>query len=207
MSDLKAIETIYQGYRFRSRLEARWAVFFDAVGLKWEYEYEGFELREGLRYLPDFFLPDLKYWIEIKGQPLTQREWEKCTRFHEQSEHPLFLLIGMPGGKEVVDEWPDFTVSYTGIRLHEKERREGYIWTQCRCCSLIGLCPDYRHFRPLDTFEELFCTCYKASLQTPLWGGTDATRLSSYLKYDLLSNGYTGSLESAYTVARSARFE
>lgn len=30
---MKAIETRYKGYRFRSRLEARWAVFFDALGL------------------------------------------------------------------------------------------------------------------------------------------------------------------------------
>ncbi len=42
MADFKAIETLYKGYRFRSRLEARWAVFFDALGLKWEYEKEGF---------------------------------------------------------------------------------------------------------------------------------------------------------------------
>lgn len=26
---IKAIDTIYKGYKFRSRLEARWAVFFD----------------------------------------------------------------------------------------------------------------------------------------------------------------------------------
>ena len=52
---IKAIETRYKGYRFRSRLEARWAVFFDALGLKWEYEPEGFELPSG-RYLPDFKL-------------------------------------------------------------------------------------------------------------------------------------------------------
>ncbi|MCB6994492.1 hypothetical protein LI177_13475 [bacterium 210820-DFI.6.37] len=30
MNQLKAIQTEYKGYRFRSRLEARWAVFFDA---------------------------------------------------------------------------------------------------------------------------------------------------------------------------------
>ena len=35
---MKAIETEYNCYKFRSRLEARWAVFFDALG--WEYEYE-----------------------------------------------------------------------------------------------------------------------------------------------------------------------
>jgi len=59
MSDkIKAIETNYKGYRMRSRLEARWATFFDALGVPWRYEVEGYEKRfEGekvIRYLPDF---------------------------------------------------------------------------------------------------------------------------------------------------------
>ena len=61
----RAIETIYRGYRFRSRTEARWAVFFDAAGIEWQYEAEGFELN-GARYLPDFYLPELKTFIEVK---------------------------------------------------------------------------------------------------------------------------------------------
>jgi hypothetical protein len=32
---MRAIETKYKGYRFRSRLEAKWAVYYDAIGLKW----------------------------------------------------------------------------------------------------------------------------------------------------------------------------
>ena len=51
---IKAIETEYNGYRFRSRLEARWAVFLDALGVKYEYEPDGFVLPSGRRYLPDF---------------------------------------------------------------------------------------------------------------------------------------------------------
>ena len=39
---MKAIETEYKGYKFRSRLEARWAIFFDACGVRWEYEPEGY---------------------------------------------------------------------------------------------------------------------------------------------------------------------
>src|SRR5262245_3495425 len=35
---IQPIETIYRGYRFRSRLEARWAVFFQTLGVPWEYE-------------------------------------------------------------------------------------------------------------------------------------------------------------------------
>lgn len=52
--EIKPIETIYNGYRFRSRLEARWAVFFDELGVQYEYEPEGFEMPSGNRYLPDF---------------------------------------------------------------------------------------------------------------------------------------------------------
>lgn len=65
MSEIKAIETYYKGYRFRSRLEARWAVFFDAAGIKYEYEPEGFDL-DGVWYLPDFYLPWFKCYVEIK---------------------------------------------------------------------------------------------------------------------------------------------
>jgi len=41
MGEIKAIQTEYKGYLFRSRLEARWAVFFDACGIEYEYEPEG----------------------------------------------------------------------------------------------------------------------------------------------------------------------
>ena len=68
MSALKAIDTPYQGHLFRSRLEARWAVFFDALGLEWEYESEGYDL-DGIWYLPDFKVKTPQgsdIWIEVK---------------------------------------------------------------------------------------------------------------------------------------------
>jgi len=65
MEQIKAIETVYNGFKFRSRLEARWAVFFDAAGIKYEYEPEGFE-HDGVRYLPDFYLSDTKTYVEVK---------------------------------------------------------------------------------------------------------------------------------------------
>lgn len=61
----RAIETRYAGVRFRSRLEARWAVLMDALGVRWEYEPEGFDL-DGVPYLPDFWLHDLGCWAEAK---------------------------------------------------------------------------------------------------------------------------------------------
>jgi len=92
----RAIETRYKGYRFRSRLEARWAVFFDALGLKWEYEPEGFELKSG-RYLPDFYLPDHKVWVEVKPGKSTPLEEIKARDLMEARNEPVFLTGGLPG--------------------------------------------------------------------------------------------------------------
>jgi hypothetical protein len=49
---MNAIPTTYAGVRFRSRLEARWASFFDVVG--WPWLYEPHDLGG---YIPDFALP------------------------------------------------------------------------------------------------------------------------------------------------------
>lgn len=101
---IKAIETRYAGYRFRSRLEARWAVFFDALGIGWEYEPEGFELPDGTRYLPDFKLDYGSYgepqfwWAEVKGggAHISPQEWAKMRAFAGAHDAPLLLLDGPP---------------------------------------------------------------------------------------------------------------
>ena len=58
---VKAIETVNKGFRFQSRLEARWAVLFDSIGREYRYEHEGFDL-DGIRYLPDFFFTQKNTW-------------------------------------------------------------------------------------------------------------------------------------------------
>lgn len=66
---INAIETYHAGHRFRSRLEARWAVVFDSLDIRWEYEPQGYRIGEQRRpYLPDFYLPDLGWWVEVKGE-------------------------------------------------------------------------------------------------------------------------------------------
>lgn len=87
MQKPEAIETYYNGYRFRSRLEARWAVVFDAMGIKYRYEEEGYKLRRAngwcVQYLPDFHLPELGMWCECKGV-MTAEDAEKVRLFREQ---------------------------------------------------------------------------------------------------------------------------
>jgi hypothetical protein len=70
MLDVRPIPTRYAGCHFRSRLEARWAVFFDQLGIQWEYELEGFEVgpeHDRRNYLPDFWLPGENCWAEVKS--------------------------------------------------------------------------------------------------------------------------------------------
>lgn len=95
---VKAIETSYKGYRFRSRLEARWAVFFDALGIAWEYEPEGFEF-EGERYLPDFRLVVpwfVEVFVEVKKSPSTEADWYKAKLLACSGRQNVLLLAGVP---------------------------------------------------------------------------------------------------------------
>lgn len=96
ISRFRAITTRYKGYAFRSRLEARWAVFFDSLGIRWDYEPEGFELGNGLRYLPDFWLPDWKMWVEVKPGEPDDVTREKAFRLAIHSGAAVFVTCGMP---------------------------------------------------------------------------------------------------------------
>jgi hypothetical protein len=62
---IKAIPTVYDDYRFHSRLEAKWAVFFNAANVRYQYELQGYDLPSGW-YLPDFWLPDYTAFLEVK---------------------------------------------------------------------------------------------------------------------------------------------
>jgi hypothetical protein len=89
---IKAIETEYRGYKFRSRLEARWAVFWDSLNVKWYYEHEGYETPEG-RYLPDFWLPD----IPVRGREYNRNHpgsYQEVKPNLGLDNHPQLAFIG-----------------------------------------------------------------------------------------------------------------
>lgn len=97
MGEIKPIETVYKGYRFRSRLEARWACFFDALGIEWRYEHQDYMLESGVRYLPDFWLPVQRRWIEIKGQVPSKEELEKARLLYRYTGYPVCVFHDLPG--------------------------------------------------------------------------------------------------------------
>lgn len=115
MTTVQAIETVYKGYRFRSRLEARWAVYLDAMQIEWEYEKEGYTLPDGTRYLPDFWLPELTVagggamsygmFLEVKSfdalsdiaAPLL-----KCIQLLDGAGEVFALAFGLPHQNRVI---------------------------------------------------------------------------------------------------------
>ena len=154
-SKMKAIETIYNGIRFRSRTEARWAVFMDALGVVWEYEREGFDLGDGVLYLPDFWLPQLNCWIEIKGvRAVPEDELKKVRRLAKQSGKDVYLFCGSPlapdednpnlwyGAESAADWFP----SEGGQDGH-------HLWCECPRCRRVGIEFDGRAGR-------IGCGCY-----------------------------------------------
>jgi hypothetical protein len=93
--DIKPIQTEYKDYKFRSRLEARYAVFFDALGIKWEYEPEGFELSDGTRYLPDFWLPTFSGGMYVEVKP-DGGDFSKADRLVLDTGKSVWLAAGVP---------------------------------------------------------------------------------------------------------------
>lgn len=89
----KPIETRYKGYRFRSRLEARWAKFLDELGIEYQYEPEGYALG-GIPYLPDFWLPGEKCFFEVKGEDPTEDEIEKARRLALYTQRLVYIASG-----------------------------------------------------------------------------------------------------------------
>lgn len=92
---IKPIETKYKGYTFRSRLEARWAVFFDALDIKWEYEPEGFKLSDGTYYLPDFYLPTFSSGMYCEVKPIGG-DFSKAKQFCLDSKKRVWKCEGVP---------------------------------------------------------------------------------------------------------------
>ena len=77
---IRAIPTRYAGRQFRSRLEARWATFFDLVG--WRWEYEPFDLRG---WIPDFALIGAHQTSLVEVKPVADFGEEACRQARKKA--------------------------------------------------------------------------------------------------------------------------
>ena len=161
MNDIKAIETIYNGYKFRSRLEARWAVFFDALGIEYEYEPEGFSLDYGIRYLPDFALKNVRWrgeenpiYVEVKGVDFyTDIKLDERVRIEMFAKHkPIIVLGNLPK-----DHWGAFDKwGWDTLMSFDLLDGDEYPAFFSKYDDEIWLCgPDHDEFRPGSVDEAL----------------------------------------------------
>ena len=166
---IKSIETKYKGYRFRSRLEARWAVFFDEVGIKWEYEPEGFQTSIG-NYLPDFFLIDLNMYAEVKHD---NGNFEKALCFSRESEKSILLCEGVPDFKFYFYTVPEM-VAIDNIMQNHFFFCGAYEFDQAIDEHRFFSCPGYcinnnncnsKNPQPYPADEEFFSYKYKKAIQ------------------------------------------
>ena len=141
-------EINFDGYRFRSKIEAKWYVFFKTLGLDVHYEPEtiSLELLDGklTNYLVDYYLPDLDAYIEIKlDKNPTVEESMKCFLLSQQTGKDVFLFYETIGKKNTNG------YKYCGDSGAFVPQQ---MWTQCPKCSTFGI--TYRGF-----VAELSCGC------------------------------------------------
>jgi hypothetical protein len=192
---LQPINTQYKGYLFRSRLEARWAKFFDMMGFEWEYEPEGFDMGYGDLYLPDFRLKlnngDTQ-WVEIKPKGVTSDD--KFDRFAAaMCEDSAYLGANIYA--ELVSGDPMWAFfENTQHRL-----------CVCPTCKYVGI--PHPHESYMDECET-YLHCWACDFNKP---ENDNPHFYHHKGVNIFTtsrwNHYVSRINRAATVARSARFE
>jgi hypothetical protein len=198
---LKPIETRYKGYRFRSRLEARWAVFFDALGIEWQYEPEGYE-KNGIRYLPDFWLPQTQTWVEVKGSDEAMKADGKRLESFLDFDCPLPHFTGcdddtlgyVARGLLILGEIPD--PSLPGCYLHPMIRHHKGLMTRWAWFKPAPYCIEVGHDQLLRFVATLLS---EEEMAYEVEWTTRVIHISTVR--------YFPPVFDAYRAARSARFE
>lgn len=96
--NIPAVETKYKGQSYRSRTEARWAVFLTELGVSFEYEPEALKLPSSEVYLPDFYIHDFDAYIEVKpnSHDVVVQETKKALELSTNIKSSFWLALGAP---------------------------------------------------------------------------------------------------------------
>lgn len=214
----KAIETLYAGCRFRSRLEARWAVFFDTLGIEWVYEKEGYRLeplppdvpcsccpreqctcREHLGgYLPDFWLPSISTWFEVKGEKPDEETGRRLWRFSQLIDQRLIVAIGSIPDPATFDTGGHPQGGAFDMWLNAGQDYH-YAWCACPWCGKYGIEFDARSAR--------ICGWKSHGISEAEAWEVVKGRPGCWRTDDKCYTGDDPGILKGYATARSARFE
>ncbi len=141
---MKSIQVSYKGTKYRSKLEATTAKFFCEHGIKFIYEPEVFEFRDGTRYTPDFYLPEQQIWVECKGVMTDECE-HKIEMLANECKEELVVVINSDGRFSVVES--EYEYGWCG--------KETSLLAHCRNCGKWYFVPegDLWNCRHCDFYE------------------------------------------------------
>jgi hypothetical protein len=149
-----AKETLYNGYKFRSKLEAKWAVFFDKLGIPYQYEPDALLCEDGSQYTPDFYLPlatlrGKQYMaggLTIEIKPF---EWERDSDYLHRITSAIpaanfVLFCGEPmdaieantsNGNEQLAPWWDNWMGFMVCDCCGKVKADFWEYVRCGFCN------------------------------------------------------------------------
>jgi hypothetical protein len=205
--EIKPIETAYNGYLFRSRLEARWAVFFDAAHIEYEYEPEGFELNDGTKYLPDFYLPDYKWYAEVKApRDGIENDMQRMLKFIGKGIDVLLLLGNIPP-KVKVPCWHFHALHYNSLMeevmcgsVAFRKYESGSCFEKSLYIDRMHEIPTWGFTRP-ETVEDAFTAIHDRELFDKYIGKDDLAWCETWDEESIKSTS------ALFNKARRARFE
>jgi len=139
-TQLKSFPCKYKEIEYRSKTEARVAEeVFDRHQIKFLYETETYNF-DGELYSPDFYLPEIKTFIEVKGA--TDSDLSKPQKLLKtlQDQWVSTTDVDYPDGKDL-GQW-DWIQPYMVLAIFSDgtfksvdEEKSSFIFTRCRKCS------------------------------------------------------------------------
>lgn len=149
----------YRCYPMRSHSETRWASMMDFFGIQWMYEPRLFKTSLGM-YLPDFYLPDIGAYVEVKGPLPTEDEIQKAECVQEITGCPVIFAHGKPQMHGLRLGSANLTVWTEGKRVNVSmyeisqwiEKNKGLaVCARMACSGQIQKAPDW----PPEELERL----------------------------------------------------
>ncbi|MEL7641527.1 MAG: hypothetical protein AAGU21_17980 [Solidesulfovibrio sp.] len=153
--DMPSVKTRYGDYLFRSKLEAKWAVFMDLLCVSYKYEPEkavvGVNFFE-CTYIPDFFLDEIELYLEIKPRLPVDKELRKAAAWANVMGNVVFFHELAPNNGRKM------SYSSEGSPIYS---RDDWWWSECPRCLKIDIA-----FKGIPT-----CGCYSEEELDKMSGG------------------------------------
>lgn len=82
----------HNGKWMRSSWEIEFAKRIDKADIAYEHEPKAFHLRDGSSYRPDFWIPEKRLWVEVKGH-WWPKAWKKFNMFLEDFPDERMIVL------------------------------------------------------------------------------------------------------------------